>query len=165
MYCPHCGAESATGLKFCKRCGASLAQTGNPPAPANVPVKLTGMFLLAITAVTIIGFMMAIIAPSELAHKYSDGLIGMIVVLSILMAIGIDLLLVWLLLHLIKLSHGVMEATQSNVISPAAHTPAQVAAPLAGVLSVTEHTTRNFEPVSDAGSNAEEGRAGQRSTR
>jgi hypothetical protein len=133
--------------------------------PVNVPVKLTGMFLLAMTTVTIIGLMMAIIAPSELAHKYSDGLIGMIIVLSIATAVGIDLLLVWLLLHLIKLSHGVLEAAQSNVVSTAAHTPAQVAAPLAGVLSVTEHTTRSFEPVSDAGSNAEEGRARQRATR
>jgi hypothetical protein len=91
----------------------------------------------------------------------------MIIVLSIVTAIGIDLLLVWLLLHLIKLSHKGFQFIDSSVAPrpPVVHAPPQVAAPMAGVASVTEHTTRNFEQAADGVSSEQDRGVKQRATR
>lgn len=167
MYCPHCGSESTIGLKYCKRCGAGLAQTANSTGTVNVSLKLTGMFLLAMTVITVIGFMMTIVAPSELANKpFPSDLIAMIVILSTAMTIGIDLLLVKLLLHLLKISHEGYPASPPKAASPpSVHVPAQLPAQMAGVLTVTENTTRSFEPVADDVSSGEGQEVKQRATR
>ncbi len=52
MYCPNCGAESTQGLKFCKRCGASVASSADVTAPKNFSVGLTAGFLGIIGAYT-----------------------------------------------------------------------------------------------------------------
>ena len=38
MFCPRCGAESASGQRFCAKCGAELATAGNAQAAATAPV-------------------------------------------------------------------------------------------------------------------------------
>ncbi|HSE99071.1 MAG TPA: hypothetical protein VLD57_12455 [Blastocatellia bacterium] len=165
MYCPICGVESQQGFNYCKRCGASLAQSAKSGEPVSVPVKLTGMFLLTMTVVTVLGFSIAIIAPSELAHKYNEALVGIIIVLTLAITAGIDLLLVWLLLHLLKLSHRGTDVAQSNAVPPVTHAPAQIPAPMTGVSSVTEHTTRNFESLIESEPGVEPGSVRQRATK
>jgi hypothetical protein len=167
MYCQVCGAESTQSGKYCKRCGASLSQTAGTTGPVNVSLKLTGMFLLAITMITVIGLFMAIITPSELAYKgYPSEMVAMIVILSIAIAIGIDLLLVKLLLHLLKLSHeGYTVSPQNAATTAPVHVPPQLPPQMAGTLTVTEHTTRNFEPAVDDVSSSRGGEVNQRATR
>jgi hypothetical protein len=38
MFCPRCGAESASGQRFCAKCGAELATAENVQAAATAPV-------------------------------------------------------------------------------------------------------------------------------
>jgi len=167
MYCQVCGAESTQAGKYCKRCGASLSQTAEATGPVNVSLKLTGMFLLAITMITVVGLSMAVVAPSELAFKpFPPEMITLIVVLSIAIAIGVDLLLVKLLLHLLKLSHKGYTVNPPITASTApVHVPAQMPPQMAGTLTVTENTTRNFEPAVDDVSSSRGGEVNQRATR
>lgn len=149
MFCPNCGAESSPVLRYCKQCGMNLSQTAEmPPPPAKFPMALTITFLLIIAVISIV----AIIGPFAMASDMSmrgtpPGQFLPVMILGPLVGIGIDALLIWLLLRLVKIYHdpGGMSHRQSLSL-PAARefTPPQLNAPPPSVGSVTEHTTRNF---------------------
>jgi hypothetical protein len=114
-------------------------------------MKLVGMFLAAIGAVTVVGLVLSLVASSELAYKgYASWFVPSVVTLIVLSTLAVDGLLVWLLLHLIKTVVPVLAALRPN----AAAIPVLPSAPPV-VGSVTEHTTRNFERVeADSGIDA-----------
>ena len=104
MYCPSCGAESVQGLRYCKQCGASLNPTGEMLPPGKFPMALTVIFLLIIGIISITG----IIGPFAMASDMSmrgtpPGNFLPVMILGPLVALGIDALLIWLLLRLVKI--------------------------------------------------------------
>jgi hypothetical protein len=150
MYCPNCGAESTLGLKFCKRCGASIASSADTTAPQKFPVALTAGFVGIIGLIALVG----LIAPLALATDLIKQGITLdnlrpILFLSPVVTFGIVGALIWLLLRLIKIYQhpgGQSQIKEVQAEGSKAYTPAQIAAPPESLGSVTEHTTRNFDP-------------------
>lgn len=156
MYCPNCGAESTFGLNYCKRCGGNLGdapQSAPPPtknilaalilAAATVVIVLAGLGIVFSEALSLIGPQ-----PPGFAPPVHDAVVvaGMMVIFGSA-TIGLVTLM------LIKLFSRVMGfSSVSDKPSRPARTfvpeqrVAQIPAPPIAVQSVTEHTTRNFEP-------------------
>jgi len=148
MYCPSCGAESIQGLRYCKQCGANLNFTGEMP-PGKFPMALTVIFLVIISIISITG----IIGPFAMASDMSIRGIAPnhflpVMLLGPLVALGMDGLLIWLLLRLVKIYHqpgAISQPQSSRHLRPGDFAPPQLNAPPAAIGSVTEHTTRNFD--------------------
>lgn len=149
MYCPNCGAESIQGLRYCKQCGANL----NGPAEATVqgkfPMALTITFLLIIGIISTIGIVGPLVMASDMAMRnIPPGEFLPVMILGPLVGLGIDVLLVWLLIRLVKIYYHPTSASgapSSRTDAAKEITPPQLSAPPASIGSVTEHTTRNFD--------------------
>jgi hypothetical protein len=148
MYCPSCGAESAQGLRYCKQCGANLNLTGEM-LPGKFPMALTVIFLLIIGIISITGIIGSFAMASDMSMRGTPpGNFLPVMILGPLVALGIDALLIWLLLRLVKIYHqpGAMSQPQpSRHLKPVDFMPPQLNAPPSAIGSVTEHTTRNFD--------------------
>jgi|SRR5215813_11937937 len=154
MFCPSCGAEYAIELKYCNRCGANLGTAGlqsqQAPVIVNVtkPTLILSALMLLVTLGGFGGVLSGAIALASILHG-SDPIIA-IIMFGMLTVLVVDICLVRLLSKLIN-------AALSSNTPPAAvqplpsHTPAQfqnptTAARRQGIPSVTENTTRFFEP-------------------
>ena len=147
MSCPNCGAESTYGLNYCKQCGSNLLQ---PPAASDQrmnPAKLTGMFwAVAVFGLVSLAIMFGTSIPMVLVSEDHKLVMG-IVVCGASVILTIAALLVRQLSRLISIMQDSQE-TPSR--APARLSPLDVpqlgGSPRA-VSSVTEHTTRNFDPA------------------
>ena len=162
MYCQSCGGEYAIGLPYCNRCGANLNTAfTSAPEPAQVSVTKPALIIgTIITLLTLGGFGMLIGGAVELARNPqlgSDPIIAMVVVgMTAIMAT--DFFLVRLLSKLIDASLKSSARISPKLISPPANAP-QLSrlstAQLTPAPSVTENTTRFFEPAYRAPAEAE----------
>src|SRR5262249_27649393 len=151
MFCPSCGAESPIELNYCNRCGANLtsAQVAEvTPISITKPVFIIGAVLLFIT---LGGFAGILSTVGELATRAGgDDLLMAIVSFGMITILTIDVLLfvlLWKLINAALSSHknpkGKKTAPPMDQVRFAQPTTAQLElAP-----SVTENTTRFFEPV------------------
>ena len=156
MYCPDCGAESTQGLNYCKRCGANLTAQASEAVPSKVSLKLVLPFLAAMGLVTLTGLAIPMIAIEELTNKgYPPSSWTGVLIVSFLITFGLDVLLIWLLLHLIRISQPSGSA-RSRTLAAIQRPAAEIAAPPIIVASVTEHTTRSFEHAAREGESSRE---------
>ena len=144
MYCPVCGAETIQGLKYCKQCGANL----NPPAEGVNISKLTGMFwAIAVFGIGALALLVGgAVVVTALGQGGSD--------LAAVTAIGFAVVLIISALLIRQVSRVISMTQRSDRAEPHTSTSAikerrtapQLDAPPRAVPSVTEHTTRDFEP-------------------
>ncbi|HJQ70728.1 MAG TPA: hypothetical protein VKA70_17265 [Blastocatellia bacterium] len=144
MYCPVCGAETIQGLKYCKQCGANLSPRG---AGANIG-KITGMFwAVAVFAIGALALLIGgAIGVTALGHGGSD--LAAVTAIGFLVVLVISALLIWQLARVISMTQKGDRAESypnTNVIKERRTAP-QIDAPPVAAPSVTEHTTREFEP-------------------
>lgn len=147
MYCPNCGDLTTQGLKYCKRCGLNLSA----PAPVEQKApfsKMMGM-LLPVAAVALGGFIALFSTVYNLGERPAfdtRALIGIMAFggATVVCVVG---LIVWLLLRLS--GYQPLPSGQEKGIKPIArdYTHPQLTSPPIGMGSVTENTTRNFDPV------------------
>jgi len=155
MYCPSCGAEYTIELKYCNRCGANL-DTGLATQSQIVPVSVTKPAIVLgaiITMVTLGGFGMLMSAAIELARtaRLDPDSITAIIIVGMLTILTTDIFLVRLLSRIINASLSSGSFTQprqsKKIANPSVvQLPQPPTARLQGVPSVTEGTTRFFEP-------------------
>jgi hypothetical protein len=112
---------------------------------------MTAAFLALMGFVLSIGLIAPFALVSESAGRgiNIDSLMPVLVLIP-LVAFGVTGLLVWLLLHLIKIhqqSGGSAQPKEVRKDSQRDYTPARIAPPPEILGSVTEHTTRNFDSV------------------
>lgn len=169
MYCSNCGAESTFGLKFCKRCGASLGQEAQDQQTTVVhPSRITGAvwaISIAATVITLGGLGIVfdqawtmirpetLPAGSGMAPPIGHDLRQIAVILIVfgsLSVFGVVAMLLKLMSRVIASTQNAsLSAKESNPAStfsktaPSVYTPVEL--PPANRPSVTEHTTRNFE--------------------
>lgn len=148
MYCSSCGAVAAQGLSYCKHCGAELGLTrrdGNirsEPKPEMMVGAMVFTFLIGIAAVICLLQVMKGLDPSDAA------LVRGLAALSFLLLLMLEGFFAWLLLRRRK-----ADARAGGDDAPAErHTTKELVEPTPRALpeqmpSVTEHTTRTFEPV------------------
>jgi hypothetical protein len=154
MFCPSCGTEYTIELKYCNRCGANLSTSLAPqsfqPVIVNVtkPTVIIGALLLVVTLGGFGALVGGAISLAQILHG-NDSFLALIM-FGMLTILIVDILLVRLLSKLINaaLSSG---AQPQIVATMPAGMPAQFQNPtttarLQGMPSVTENTTRFFEP-------------------
>jgi len=157
MYCPNCGSESTFGLNYCKHCGGNLSESSQaaaPPAARNTPAAV----ILAIATLGLVRGGLGIVFGSALTlvgsqpEGFSAPAAGVEKVGMMMVVFGCSAV-VLVALMLIRLFYRVMgfgaEPERPKRIAkllPNRQHAAQIQAPPTVVSSVTEHTTRNFDP-------------------
>jgi len=150
MFCPSCGNEN-TGLPYCNRCGANL--TTLTPQPQIVEVNITKpALILAITlaVVTLGGFGGLIggaLRMAEVLHG-DDGPMA-IIFFGMVTILVIDIFLVRQLSKIISAALASAQPRAQRMSNPSQAPLHLQQQPVVGrftAASVTEHTTRFFEP-------------------
>lgn len=147
MYCPVCGAESTQGLNYCKRCGAGLSASAAQIEPKTSFGKMMGM-LLPVAVVSLGGFIALFTTVFSLGERPgfdTRALIGIMAFggATVVCVIG---LLVWLLLRLTtSYQPGLQQEKTERPLARDYHQ--QLPASPGSITSVTENTTRNFDPA------------------
>ena len=145
MYCSSCGTSIGHGLAYCNHCGGKLIQ---PQTGLDQTQLFPDSLVWAIVSVFIIGLgaIIGLMALMKAELHFDIGIILFFTLLSFALMTAIEGVLVWLL---ISRSRGRKAARQidpkqkdTKELSEASLR--QLAEP---VPSVTEHTTRTFEPV------------------
>jgi len=149
MFCSSCGFEYTQKTNYCKRCGASIGSSDQPPVTQPPGLKFTGMFLV-IAALALFGLMQVYNIYMKMLYAGVRGReLFVPVVLGFVLIGGVSFLLTWLLSRLITSARKQTEPVERPVyIEPQPH--ARIAAPSDPVLnvverpSVAEHTTRQM---------------------
>jgi hypothetical protein len=150
MYCPSCGTELASELSYCNRCGANLKPTPNQSGVP--PSKLVGAawaISMAVAVVTLGGFGMIFgLVMALITRGINISPAGMFwIAFSLLVILAIDWLLVRQLSRVLDMPQLSPDATQPKKPKLSEEPKRQIDAPREPVSSVTEHTTRAFEPI------------------
>jgi hypothetical protein len=158
MYCPSCGNEIYSELKYCNRCGANLNMVAEVhPAPVVKPVKLALPAIVLGLTITI-GIGVIIDGAADLARiQVHPAFITWMVIFALLTLFGCTALMLRFLMKVLTMNREVYQPQKQ--IQPQAQMPTQMAGArqqfqprLEPVPSVTEHTTRTFSPAYREGS-------------
>jgi hypothetical protein len=148
MYCPSCGTEVTLGLNYCNRCGANLSQASTLPEPPVRYVNLTGP-TIAIALMVVIGMGIIFASVSDLARNdFHPVALTWMVVAGLAMLAGVAALVIRQWSHLAGITKPQEKSLPRKKTADKEFAPEQLP-PLRSepVASVTEHTTRTFEPA------------------
>jgi hypothetical protein len=146
MYCSTCGVAVAESLKYCNHCGARIVASNSDKVATSREVRpellvaaLVGTFVLGLIAITaLLGVMKSVLG-------LQSGQIFVFAALSFLMMVVLEGVF---LVLLFRRNRGVEEREEFLT----GHTTKELGAPQVQALrepiaSVTEQTTRAFEPI------------------
>jgi hypothetical protein len=148
MYCPSCGTDVTKELNYCNRCGANLSAPLNLVEQPARTVNLTGP-TIAIALMVVIGLGIIFASISDLAKGgVHPAALTWMVICGMGMITGVAALVLRQWSHLA----GVVRQKEPSVPrkKPVLNEaqPAQLSSKRAEpVGSVTDHTTRTFDPV------------------
>src|SRR5881394_3955814 len=147
MYCSSCGVALAPGLSYCNYCGAKLPgkndDSGKAPAvkPETLVAAMVFAFVFGLGAITVLmGVMKAVL-------HLEDGLILAFAMICFLTLLSFEAVFIRLLFRRGRNSETGSERPE---FKRQATTELDAAAPRVlpdAIPSVTEHTTRAFEPI------------------
>ena len=146
MYCSTCGVAVAQGLSYCNYCGAKLLGGSDDVTnsaevrPGLLVSAMTGLFILGLVAITMLMGMMKVILELPVEQVLGFALVPFLLLL-LLEGVFIRLLL--------RRKRGAEEAGDVALKGQATK---ELDAARARMLpdptsSVTEHTTRAFDPI------------------
>ena len=147
MFCPACGTALARPTKFCSRCGARLQlpeQTEVTPLEKRFDEYLDGLFWTAFFGLAFVLGGAALF--SQVLHLGRGFLIGYLILSSLAFLIVFGLRL-WQTLVMARAFNQPGAAALPAARTTDKMLPPAQAAPVETVASVTEATTRNFEPA------------------
>ena len=148
MYCSACGVAVAQGLSYCNHCGAKLngvkgetRTKSSEPKPEMLVSAMVVVFVFGLAAITVLmGVMKAVL-------QLDVGLILAFTLLSFLIMLSLEGVIIRLLFRRKrgpeKTGDAVLLRERATNELDAAQAPALPGA----VPSVTENTTRAFEPI------------------
>lgn len=146
MYCQSCGAAAALGLSYCNQCGAKLRGADDVARPSEVKPELlvsamVGAFVLGLGAIAVLVGVLKAVAGFDLP------IILAITTLSFLLLLIIEGVLIGQLLRGRKRARAVRDADPAKEQSTKELAGVQAHGLPEPVPSVTEHTTRAFDPA------------------
>ena len=154
MYCPSCGTEYAIELKYCNRCGANLSTEvalQHEPLTVNLtkPTLIIGAVMVLLTLGGFGGLIGGAVGLASVVRG-NDPLIA-VIFMGMLTIMIVDIFLVRLLTKIINkslYSCAEIQPQRPRALAnpPVTQFPQQPATRLQGAPSVTEGTTRFFEP-------------------
>ena len=144
MYCSSCGVAVTQGLTYCNYCGAKLNRdSGDKPPdirPGGLVTMMVATFVMGTFAITMLmGMMKAVL-------HFDYGPIMALTMLSFLIMLGLEGIFTVLLFRRTRGDHEPRE-TRQNDRATTKELEAQSRLPIEPIPSVTEHTTRAFDPV------------------
>lgn len=147
MYCSSCGAALVQGLSYCNHCGAKLSG-----AKDEIVVKSPEVKPELIVSAMVAGFIFGILAIAVLLGvmkrvDFDMNIILAITVFSCALLLTVEGMLIWLLLRRKRTAVDAGGATQLSERTTKELGTTPVGALAEPVQSVTEHTTRSFEPI------------------
>lgn len=148
MYCSSCGVAVAQGLSYCNYCGAKLNVLKDDSDSKSSEVK-PELLVSAMVAVFVLGLVaiMGLIGVMKAVLDLHVGLIIAFALLSFLIILFVEGVCLWLILN----RQRGTEETGATALSKEQATKeldtTQARALPEPVPSVTEHTTRAFEPL------------------
>ena len=145
MYCSSCGVSVAQGLSYCNYCGAKLSGEKGSKSSEVRPESL----VWAMVAVLVFGFVAIVFLM--MAMKMVGLEVGQILaftILSFLIMLLVEGVFTWQLLRRRRGAEETGDTALSKEQATNELDPAQVRILREAMPSVTEHTTRAFEPIS-----------------
>ena len=146
MYCSSCGATLAVALSYCNHCGARVAESEKESKSSSVrPETLVGAmvctFVFGLAAITMLMGVMKVMLALE------SGVVLGFAMMCFLAMFALEAVFIRLLLRRKNDAHELPRTT--SLAGPVTKelntaTPHMLGEPLP---SVTEHTTRTFEPT------------------
>ena len=147
MYCSSCGSAVANGLRYCNQCGAEL-NIGKPKTACKPNELFPESLIWAIVAVFVVGLgcaigLMAVMKDYNFEKGQILGFTGMVLLLTLALE-GVFIGMLWGRRN--KGAEVVDIAQLKQHETKALNTPGarELSEP---VPSITEHTTRAFEPL------------------
>ena len=147
MYCSSCGVSVAPGLSYCNYCGAKLSGEKGNKAIKSSEVRPESL-VWAMVAVLVFGFVAIVFLMMSMKMVgLNVGQILAFTILSFLLMLLVEGVFIW---KLLRRRRGAEETGDTALLKEQA--PKELDAAQARVLgeampSVTEHTTRAFEPI------------------
>jgi len=148
MYCASCGSAVAQNLSYCNRCGAKVSGAkgeavikSSEVRPESLVASMVALFIFGLGAIAVLIGVMKAVAGFDLPLLLAAA------VLSFVLLFVVEGVLIGLLL---KGRRGATEAGYTEPLKEQATRElgeAQARVLAEPVPSVTEHTTRSFEPV------------------
>jgi hypothetical protein len=153
MFCSTCGSEVSAELKYCNRCGASLATVApsypviQPPKPIKLffPSLIMGITICAGLGISVGGAVSMAdrgIHPAAVAWMFIAGMATLFGTTAMLVRFWMKVLTINRETYQ-QFSQPVMHQVPAPVMQPPRVMPQQLQPPG----SVTEHTTRTFSPI------------------
>ena len=148
MYCSSCGAAIARGLSYCNHCGARLSGAKDDSA-AKAAELFPDSLIWAIVSVFVVGLgtTIGLMALMKDLLDFSKSLIITFSLLCFLLMFIIEGVLIWLLLSRRSREKKTSDSGQLKEQTTKELDAAQARALPEPVPSVTEQTTRAFEPI------------------
>ena len=148
MYCSSCGASVAQGLSYCNYCGAKLGGANGDSGGREAGVKpellvsaAAGLFIFGLVAIAVLIGVLKAVAGFDLPFLVAA------TILSFLLLFVVESVLIGLLLKGRKGSKGAGDAGRLKEQTTKELGEAQARVLTEPPSSVTEHTTRAFEPI------------------
>ena len=147
MYCPSCSMALPEGLSYCNRCGASLSfGKGSDIIKSEEGMVLGIVWGIVVVTIVLAGIMLGSM-PVMKEIGLPQGSILTFVGLLFLAMMAVDSILCWQLFRLSSRAREprglpLLPKLDTNALSAGREQPLLEPRP-----SVTENTTRNFEPV------------------
>jgi uncharacterized paraquat-inducible protein A len=148
MYCSSCGAAIGQDLSYCNRCGAKSGETKSESLNKTGEL-FPDSLIWAIVSVFVVGLgcMIALMAMMKQLLNLDNQIILTVTLLGFLLMLVIESAFIWKLLR-----RKNVEKQASDAALPDAHATKELNAASERMLheplpSVTEHTTRSFEPL------------------
>lgn len=147
MYCSSCGVATAGGLSYCNHCGAKLTGERGDSAKKSSEVKPESL-VWAMVAVLVFGFVaiMFLMMAMKMVGLHVGEILAF-TILSFLIMLLVEGVFIWQLLGRKRGTEETTDTMHSKEQATKELYEAQARALPEPMPSVTEHTTRAFEPI------------------
>lgn len=147
MYCSSCGTSVERSLSYCKRCGAKLGD-----GASNQKELFPDSLIWAIVSVFVAGMGVIIGLMSVMKKElyFNDGIIIALTLLSFMLLFTIEGVLIFQLIRRLGRPKTVRDTSPITEAAPTVLEASPARALAESPPSVTEHTTRSFEPTASA---------------
>ena len=148
MYCSSCGAAVVQGLSYCNHCGAKLSGARGDDGAESSEVK-PGYLVFAMMAVCVFGLIAItmLMGVMKTVLAFNEGAMMALTVMSFLMLMVIEGVFIRLLLRSTRRAKEPRATAVMNGQATKELDAAHARGLPEPVPSVTEHTTRTFDPI------------------
>lgn len=153
MYCSSCGVSLAQGLSYCNYCGAKLGGEKGAGGAKSAEVRVESFYIMVMVGLFIMGTfaITALMGVMKAVLNLDLGQILAFTTLCFLIMLTLEGILTWRLLHHTRRAKETGEAQPSKGQTTKELDAAHVGMLPEAMPSVTEHTTRTFQPVYKGG--------------